>query len=282
MHQSSSRGSTAPLNVARSKSYQVHTEKVAKHEGREAVAAWDDKRSTAMKSSPTGNKLLSGAAVSVNAPLIKERGARQPGLASPLYDDHAVAPPHFNGTQTRAEGREPHIHIATGETVDALIDALFQIGDYEECDSVASLGTPLPLNTEVGLEKATEDKPMKVGEKEKKTKKRFTGAREEVAARRAWEDVKRRVMHVEEYGALAPDDVGDADAMDHDAERASREFRARRRRGWAEEAIRGRAREEAGRGATAKKRRRHAILSFFFGIHGLTHFYPLSQYARRM
>ncbi len=51
----------------------------------------------------------------------------------------------------------------------------------------------------------------------------------------------------------------DADAMVHEGERASREFRTWW--SWAEEAIRGHSREEESRRTTAKKRRRHDTLA---------------------
>jgi hypothetical protein len=251
---------------------------------------------TTTKLSPPRSKPSSEAAASVNEPLIEEIGARRPGSESPLYDDHVDAPLHFNGTRTRAEGGEHH--IATGDTIEALIDAILQIGDSEERYSVASLGTS-SLRTEAAID----DKSTVCGvgkEEEKETKRYSAGAWEEADARRAWEDMKRRVMDLEDFGALPPalDGAGDA-------ERASREFRARRRRNWAKEAIRGHApREEVtvSRRATAKKRRRHAGCwvredgvfmrlvrghTFFhfllFCVHGpgLTRFY-YPQYARRM
>lgn len=302
MSQRSSRDTTAPWNVVRSRSFQVHTEKVAKHEGREAV--WEDMMTTTTtttKFSPPGSRPSSEAAASANATLIEERSARRPELPSPLYDDHVVDPLHFNGTQTWEEG--PEDYIATGYTVDALIDALLQIGDSEEYDSVASLGTSSSFYSEdAGSEKAAiDDKSMVCGveeEKEKtktKTKNSSAGvAREETDAKRAWEDTKRRVMHIEEFGAMPLDGAGAGDA-----ERASREFRIRRRRSWAEKTVRGHAREDASRRSAAKKRRRHAgcwvredgvfmrlvrhnpFLPLFASIDSLV-FYLLSQYARRV
>jgi hypothetical protein len=304
--QPSSRDTTAPWNVVHGRSFQVHTEKVAEHE--ESEATWDDEMTTATTTtefSQPGSKPSSEAAASVNASLIEESGARRPGLATRLYDDHMAAPLYFNGSRTRAE--EAEYHIATGDSVDALIDALLQIGDSGEYDSASSPGTMSFYSysdpEDAGLEQAIDDKSMVCGVGEEN---RSAGAAwEDADARRAWEDMKRQVMHIEEFGALPlpPDGAGAGDA-----ERASREFRARRRRSWAEETIRGQVREEAKR----KKRRRNAgcwvredgvfmrlvrhsstfISSFFimsftssfflFGIHGLTIFYLLSQYARRM
>jgi hypothetical protein len=300
MSQRSSRNTTAPWNVVRGGSFQVHTEKVAKHEGREAI--WEDNMmmtttTTTTKFSPPESKPSSEAAASANAPPIEERSARRPELPSPLYDDHVVAPLDFNGTQTWEEG--PEDHIATGYTVDALIDALLQIGDSEEYNSVASPGTSSSFYSEyAGSETAAiDDKSTVCGvaEEEAKTTSSSAGiAWEETDAKRAWEDTKRRVMHAEEFGALPLDGAGAGDA-----ERASREFRARRRRSWAEKAVRGHARDEASRRSAAKKRRRHAGCwvredgvfirlvrhdPFLPVLHPPTQsfFYPLSQYARRM
>ena len=261
----------APRNVVRSRSRQVHTKKVAKYQEREAIR--DDEVTTKSTTTTTEistpeSKPSSIATASVNAPLVKERGAprRRPGSASRRYDDHVAVPRHLNGTQARSEGAKNG--IATGDTIDALIDALLQIEDSEECDT-ASPGTSSSgySGTEseyVGLEDAIDDESTVcgAGAREDKTKNwnRSAGAwpGEEADARRAWEEMKRRVMHIEEFGALPPDEAGDANAMDHDAERASSEFRARLRRSWAEETIRGHAPEKASRRVTAKKRRRHA------------------------
>jgi hypothetical protein len=272
----------------RGRSFQVHTEKVAKHEARKAI--WGDNMmtaTTATKFSPPGSKPSSEAAASVNASLIDECGARGSELPSPLYDDHVAPPLRFNGTQLREEGTEDN--IATGCTIDALIDALLQIGDSEEWDSVASMGTSSFYTEDAASENAIDDKSMVcgVGEEEeqaKTTKNSSAGvAWEEPDARRAWEDMKRRVMHIEESDALPLDGAGAGGAGD--TERASREFRARRRRSWAEKTIRGHGREDASRRAAAKKRRRHAgcwvredgafmrLVSFHF------HFFPLFFFA---
>ena len=264
MSQPSSRNTPpAPWNVRRGSSCHVHTmKKVAKHEGREAI--WDDKMTkmttTTTKVSPPGSKPSSEAAASVNAPLIEQSGARRPGSENPLYDDHVATPLHLNGTKSRAEEAEPH--IATGDTIEALMDAILQIGNFEECDSLAGPGTP-----SADTEAAIDDRSMVCGVgdgdgESEKNRSAGAGAWEEggVDARRAWEDMKRRVMDMEEFGATLPlDGAGDA-------ERASREFRARRRRSWAEKTIRGHphkhthAREEGlgSRRASTKKRRRHA------------------------
>jgi hypothetical protein len=266
------------------------------------------------KFSQPGSKPSSEGAVSVNAPPIEESGAQRPGSESPQsprYDDHVAPPLHFNGTQSRAKEAEQQ-HIATGDpdTIEALIDAILQIGDSaeEECYSVANLvGTSL-----LGTEAAIDDKSMIFGVEvqervvaEEKTTKHCSaadGAWEEggADARRAWEDMKRRVMDIEEFGALP---LGGAGAGDAEPERASREFRARRRRSWAEKTVGlgGHApREEAKSRRTAtnpKKRRRHAgcwvrkdgvfmrlvrsreHLFFLSSIGSLAFF---SQYARRM
>jgi hypothetical protein len=290
--QPSSRNATPPpWNVVRGKSCPTHTKKVAKREAREAIR--DDKMTTAamatmamtamtatMKFSPSGSKPSSEGAASVNGPpQIEESGARRPGSESPLYDDHVGTPLHFNGSQSRAEEAERQ-HIATGDTIEALIDAILQIGDSEEeakYDSARSSLADAPL---LGTEAAIDDKSMifgveeGVGEGERREEKATkdcaalaVGAGEEDSdpppdARRAWEDMKKRVMNIEQFGAL-PLDGGAASAGD--AERASREFRARRRRSWAEKTIRVHAppppREETkGRrtAANSKKRRRHA------------------------
>ena len=64
----------------------------------------------------------------------------------------------------------------------------------------------------------------------------------------AWEALKRRVLYLEEHDG-SPLEMGEA-------ERALRELRAQLRRGWAEEKMRMRAREESTR--STKKRRRNA------------------------
>ena len=250
----SSQDGTAPLNGMRSRLHQNHTGKVAKHEGRKAVRD----KTTTTKLSPTEHKPSAEAVASVNVLPIKERDARRYGLASPLCDHAALL--HLNGPRTRAE-RTGH-DVATGDTVEALIDALLQIGDSQGCGSAASLGMPL------GIEAGSEKKATPNDSKSKGGKQSSAGAWEDADARRAaWEAMKRRVMHIEEYGALPPeeeddDDAGDAPdsaaAMDHNAQRASRECRAWRRRRWAEEAMGGQARDEPSRRAVAKKRRRHA------------------------
>ncbi|KAI0294847.1 hypothetical protein B0F90DRAFT_1754526 [Multifurca ochricompacta] len=85
-------------------------------------------------------------------------------------------------------------------------------------------------------------------------------------ARRAWEATKRRVLYIEEHGSL-PDDERE------DAEGAPRERRARRRKCWAEEVIRG---QET---RAVKKRRRNGgwwvrengILAQLVGSHAISH-----------
>ena len=259
MSQLSPRIITAPWNMVRSRSCQVHTEKVAKQEGREVSG--DDKMTamtTPKKLSPPESKPSSPVTASVYAPVVEESGAQRPQLANGLYDDHVATPPQFNETEARSEGTEPKHRIATGDTIDALIDALLQSEGSEEWSSLARPGTT-PLHTEAAID----DKSMVcgmgvgvgMGEEKKtktktKTKSHSAEAWEEADAKRAWEDMKRRVMHIEEFGALPPpEDVGDAE----------REFRARQRKRWAEKATRGHhAREEASRRVAAKKRRRNA------------------------
>jgi hypothetical protein len=288
--------------------------KGAKREGRKVV--WD-RTTKKLPSLPTENRLSSSSGVaSANAPLIKKRGARRHGLASPPLCDHAALL-HLIGTRSRAE-RTEHDDVATGDTVEALIDALLQIGDSPGCGSAASLGTPLGGSAE----KATNDEPKRedgdgevLDEKKQKKDESFAAGaaaacqcwEEADANRRVWEAMKKRVMHIEEYGALPPEgddagDAGDADSaidpwMDYiEAERATRERRARRRRRWAEKALpgQGQAREETSRRAV-KKRRRHAgcwigengvfarlvrkISFVVVCIYGLTR---LQQYARRI
>lgn len=257
-------------------------------------AKWDDGISTATtatKFSPPGSNLLSETPTSVNEPQIDKSGARRSESDSPLYYDD-----QFDGPiKTRAKG--PRRDIPTGYTIDTLIDALLEIGDYEDYEdsdslSVASLGmsslfTFTDSEEEGNLEKAFDDKSTicGVGEEEDTT--------DYWEERRAWEDVKRQVMHVEEFGAQPLDGAGDA-------ERASRELRARRRRNWAEEVVRGHAREEVKRRLSAKKRRRHAgcwvhedgvfvrlvrihpsSFSFFLHSWNLYSTRVFSQYARR-
>jgi hypothetical protein len=274
-------------------------------EGRESK--WDDEitmTTAATEFSPQGSNPSSEEAASVNEPLIEENGARRPGSASPLYDDHvAAALLHFQG---------PRHHIPTEFAIDTLIDALLEIGDYEEedSDSVASLGMSSLFTyyiEEGSLEKAFDDKSTVcggVGEDEDEDENTQTAWEDTQAAwegRRAWEDMKRRVMYIEEFGAAQQQQP--LDGAPGDAERASREFRARRRRNWAEEAIRGSAaRDEVKRRASAKRRRRHAgywvrqdgvlvrlvsdpflILPLHFCIHSWTHSRRAFtiQYARR-
>lgn len=234
---------------------------------------------TATKFSLPGSKLSPGGATSAKAPLIEESGARPPGSESPLYDAHVGTPLRFNGTQSRGleAGQQK---VATGDTIEALIDAILQIEDSEEeeYDIVANLvGTSL-----LGAEAAMDDKSMVFGmeddgvgvgvgvgerEEEKTDDCSATVAGEEDdpprGARQAWEDMKKRVMYIEEFGALPLDGATGAGAGD--AERASREWRARLRRSWAEKTIRVHTpppREEIKKtrrtSANSKKRRRHA------------------------
>lgn len=264
----SPRDNAPPFNEVYSRSHQVHPEIVAKYQGRNSE--WV-KTTTTTKLSSTENQPSLGAVASANAPLIKDRGARRHGLANPLCNHHAAL--LYLNARTRADRRE----VATGDTVEALIDAILQIGDASQgCRSGGpNLGTPLG-GSEARSEGATNGDDDDDDDGSKRRRRGPAGAREagvgkemerfaagacweDVDARRAWEAMKRRVMHVEEYGALPPEDVGEAvAAVDHGVEPALREYRARRRRCWAEEAIRGQVRDEPSRRAAMKKRRRHA------------------------
>ena len=238
------------------RSHQVHTEKLAKHEREESGLD----KTTTTKLSPTEHEpSSSGAVACVSAPLIKDRDARRHGLASPLCDHAALL--HLIGARTRAEKE-----VATGDTVEALIDAILQIAGTSH---PGCAGGATPLGSEARSEQeATNDDPNGQAGAQGGAKKEGSAAGaacwEETDAKRAWEAMKRRVMLVEEYGALPLDDsdAGEADMLlDHGAERASRECRAWRRRCWAEEAMRGHAgqvREESSRRSSTKKRRRHA------------------------
>ena len=201
---------------------------------------------------PGSSEPSSKKAASVNAPLIEESGAQRRGSESPRHDDHVPPPLHlnrFNGTQSRAE--EVEQPIATGETIGALIDAILEIvyseEEEEEYDSVTSLGMP-----SFGSEAAAMDDNSTVcgvEEREEEDEEEEEGG-VDASARRAWEDMKRRLMDVEEFGAGLPLDG---------VEGSSRESRARRRKSWAEKAaVRGHVREEASRRTSAKKGRRHA------------------------
>ena len=198
-------------------------------------------------------------------------------LASPLYDDHVAAPLHFNGTQLREQGTEDH--IATGYTIDALIDALLQIGDSEEWDSAASLGTSSFYTENAGSENAIDDKSMVcgVGEEEEEKNRSVGAAGEEPDARRAWEDMKKRVMHIEESDAPPLDGAGDTEGD-------SREFRARRRRSWEGKDDSG---EWAGRCEPESCREEAAATCWLLGSRGWCfhatgefhlHFFPLLQF----
>ena len=237
------------INEVHGRSHQMmHTENLAKHDGK---TSGSDKTTTT-KLSPTEHEPSSGAVASVNVPLIKDRGARRHGLANPFCDHAAFL--HYIGARTRAE-RE----VATGDSVETLIDAILQIADPSPQGCGGSRATP--LGSKARSERATDDDPKGRAGAQGGEKKEGSTAGKETDAKRAWEAMKRRVMLVEEYGALPPgdSDAGEADAqMDHGAERASSECRAWRRRCWAEEAMRGQARDEASWRASTKKRRRYA------------------------
>ena len=234
---------------AHDRSHQAHTENLAKHEGNKSGS---DKTTTTTKLSPTEHEPSSGAVASVNVPLIKDRGARRHGLANPFCDHAAFL--HFIGARTRAEPE-----VATGDSVEALIDAILQIAasSTQGCGS----GRATPLGVKARPEQATNDDPKGQAGAQGGEKKEGSAAGEETDAKRAWEAMKRRVMLVEEYGALPSEDAdaGEADAqMDHGGERALSEYRAWRRRCWVEEAMRGQAREEASWRVSTKKRQRYA------------------------
>jgi len=188
-----------------------------------------------MKLGPAERASLSEAASS--ALLIEERGAHWRGEASPLYD-HAV---FFN-----ADGMADWAWDDDGTTEEtmeayrALIDAMFQNEDRGSRG-----GSPNLRHHPNGIDAGSNSKKRRGPGGEKG--KAVLESRNEADARRAWEATKRRVIHLEEFGEL-PDDV--------EAERASRERRAWRRKGWAEETIQGKAREDASLGADKKKRRR--------------------------
>ena len=197
----------------------------------------------------TANKLIdttkatehpthSQAAASFNSPsLIDARDAHGgPGDATPLCD-HASSLLYFDGS-------EDHHTVATsGDTIGALIDALFQIGD-----SMLGPGpsTPFTFTDDAGSEETVKQEDEGGIRKEGRCAWRCCGAKEDADvttdAQRAWEAMKRRVLHIEEHGAL-PDDWEDDEVAawgvyrDAEAELASRERRARRRKGWAQEAL---------------------------------------------
>jgi hypothetical protein len=167
----------------------------------------------------------SEAAASLNSPLINAKGAYGPGDASPLCDHASFL--YFDNSA------DHHPVTTTGDTIGALIDALFQFADW---DSVLTPGPPTPFTV---TDDADSEKTIRQ-EEEGRVRK---DADVPTDARQAWEAMKRRVLHIEEHGAL-PDDWEDVDEAaawgvyrDAEAELASREQRARRRKGWAQETL---------------------------------------------
>lgn len=229
---SSSRDSSvAPHNRTPRKLQRAHTEKVGGNPSAQEVVK-------TLTIRPTEHTPRSGTAASLNltVPSIKERGAHRRGDVSPLCDlDHA-SPFHFEET---AAG---HQVVPTGDTIEAMIDAMFQLED--ENGSCASTPGPLtPCSDDGNSEKTEEieDGRVRMVALEEREKQISPGPPwNEEDARRAWEAMKRRVMYIEEHGALPDDLEDDAPTWNYrDAvERALRESRARWRKGWAEEAMR--------------------------------------------
>jgi hypothetical protein len=122
---------------------------------------------------------------------------------------------------------------------------MFQIGDW---DSMLGPGQPTPFafTDDAGSEKTVKQEEEGGVRQERRCAWRRCGQEEDADvatdARRAWEAMKRRVLHIEEHGA-PPDDWEDDDAVawgiyrDAEAELVSREQRARQRKGWAQEAL---------------------------------------------
>lgn len=209
----------------------------AQHTPAAEKAAGDEAKEAANKltTQSTEDTTRSEAAASLNSPLINAKGAHGPGDASPLCDHASLL--YFDG------GSPEHHQVATTGDIGALIDALFQIGEWD------SVLTPGPLTPFTIADDADSDKTMKQEDVGGGCAWRCCGAKEDADvttdARQAWEAMKRRVLHIEEHGAL-PDDWEDNEAAaaaawgvyrDAEAELASREQRARWRKGWAQEAL---------------------------------------------
>jgi len=220
-------GSTPPPNGAQ------HTHTAEKASGNGAKEA-----ANKLTTQSTEHTTRSEAAASLNSPLINAKDAHGPGDATPLCDHASFL--YFDGSAD-------HHQVATSGDIGALIDALFQIGDW---DSVLTPGplTPFTITDDTDSEKTMKQEDVGGVRKEGGCAWRCCGAKEDADvttdARQAWEAMKRRVLHIEEHGAL-PDDWEDNEAAaaawgvyrDAEAELASREQRARRRKGWAQEAL---------------------------------------------
>ena len=221
--------STPPLKPRRAQRTYT-TEKVNGNEGKEAA--------NKLTTKSTEHTTHSQAAASLNSPLTNAKDAHGPGGAAPLCD-HASSFLYFDSSE------EHHTVATTGDTIGALIDALFQIGDW---DSMLGPGPPTPFtfSDDAGSEKTVKQEGEGGVRKEGGCAWRCCGAKEDVGvttdAQRAWEAMKRRVLHIEEHGAL-PDDWEDDEAAawgiyrDAEAELASRQQRARQRKSWAQEAL---------------------------------------------
>jgi hypothetical protein len=164
---------------------------------------------------PTEQTSRSEAAASLNSLLIKERGAHRRGDASPLCDHGSFLHFGFEGTTT------DHHQVATTDTIGALIDAMFQIGDRS---GAPSPGPSTTFTDDWGSEKTVKAEVEVAGWRWEGVAEREKGfsigrsgqAKEDADARRAWEAMKRRVMYIEEHGAL-PDDLEEEDGDEDNA-----------------------------------------------------------------
>lgn len=245
---SSSRDSSAaPQNRTPRKLQRAHTEKVVGGNS----SAKEVAKTLAIRLTEHTPRLEAAASLNLNLLSINETGAHhRRGDVSPFCDLAHASPFHFE------EPTAEHQVVPTGDTIESLIDAMFQLGDGDGDRSCAS--TPEPLTprtpcTDDADSEMTEEKEegrvqvVVVEEREKRISAGPGWDAKEEDARRAWEAMKRRVMYIEEHGALPDDSEHDAPTWNYrDAvERALRESRARWRKGWAEEAIR-RSQLEAG------------------------------------
>ncbi len=253
-----SSSSSSPLHSTPRRAQRTHAEKAGgKNEAKEAT-----KTPTAIRAPEQTSH--SEAAASLNALLIKEKGAHRRGDASP-FCDRASSVFRFDGTtSTSTTTMEHHHQVESGDTIRALIDTMFQIGDRSCASSPGP--PPMPFTDDAVSEKTA--KTRKEDEDEGRTsanrvagrqKKTISAGRRWEAkedadaaadARRAWEALKRRVMYIEEHGAL-PDDFEEEEdaassasaAADHryrgaEAEEgALRDRRACSRKCWAQEVL---------------------------------------------
>ena len=210
----------APSSGTPSPNSAQHTHTAENASGDEAKEATNK-----LTTKSTEQTTRSEAAVSLNSPLINAKGAYGPGDASPLCDHASFL--YFDNSA------DHHPVATTGDTIGALIDALFQFADW---DSMLTPGPPTPFT-------ATDDADSEKTIRQEEEGRARKDADVPTDARQAWEAMKRRVLHIEEHGAL-PDDWEDDDEAaawgvyrDAEAELASREQRARRRKGWAQEAL---------------------------------------------